>query len=49
MPNYFKVHISNNVIFAVIKYFNNRMECLEDKCSVLERNSKHRDSWCLVC
>lgn len=44
-----KVHTLNNVIFAVVKLFNNRMECLQDKCSVLERNSKHRDNWWLVC
>jgi hypothetical protein len=40
-----EVHPLNNVIFAVINNFNNRMECLQDKCSVLERNSKHRGAW----
>lgn len=44
-----KVHTLNNIICAVIKHFNNRMEFLQDKCSVLERNSKHRDNWWLVC
>ena len=44
-----KVHTLTNVIFAVIKHFNNRRGCQQDKSSVLERNTKHTVTWWLAC